>query len=261
MRILLQAAGYATPAALFLKKRVKGRVPQAMLSGMKPYYQDDAVSLFHAQAEDLLPRLAEASIDLLLTDPPYGIAYKSKSRTQNPDLPGSLAGDEDLNAMRSVLPLCDRALKGDRHAYLFAAPARLSEAIDAVAAVWKPKNILVWDKGNAGSRGDCLAGYSLNWEAIIYASKGRRPLNGPRPRAIFRYDWQGSRDPVHPTVKPVALMTWLIAKASHPGEVILDPFTGSGPVLLAAKALGRKAIGVEIEERYCEVAARRLSLA
>jgi len=161
--------------------------------------------------------------------------------------------------MRDVLPLCDRVLREDRQAYWFAAPARIGEAVDAIAGVWKVKNLIVWDKGNAGSRGDCQAGYGLNWEAIVYASKGRRALNGPRPRAIYRYDWQGSRDPVHPTVKPVALMSWLITKATQPGEIVLDPFMGSGPVLAAAKSLGRRAIGIEIEERYCAIAARRVA--
>jgi site-specific DNA-methyltransferase (adenine-specific) len=117
---------------------------------------------------------------------------------------------------------------------------------------------LVWDKGNAGSRGDLAAGYSQNWEAIIYASKGRRPLIGKRPRCIYRYDWQAWRDPVHPTVKPVAMMRWLMLKSTEPGELVLDPFIGSGVVLRAAAELGRKAVGIEVEERYCEAAAQRL---
>jgi site-specific DNA-methyltransferase (adenine-specific) len=105
---------------------------------------------------------------------------------------------------------------------------------------------------------DLTAGYSMNWEAIAYGSKGRRALSGPRPRAIFRYDWQASRDPVHPTVKPVPMMQWLIAKSTAPGELIIDPFMGSGVVLKAAMDLGREAIGMEVEERYCEAAAKRL---
>lgn len=230
-----------------------------MQQAMTHYYSDKHCTIYHGRAEEILPSLPQSSIDLLLADPPYGISYNTRQRKTHPNLPAALAGDRDLNAMRSVLPLCERVLRDDRHAYLFAAPARLSEAIDAVASIWPVKGLLVWDKGNAGSRGDCLAGYSLNWEAIIYASKGRRPLNGPRPRAIFRHDWQAWRDPVHPTVKPAALMSWLVGKATQPGETVLDVFMGSGPVLTAAKAMRRKAIGIEIEERYCEVAARRIA--
>jgi site-specific DNA-methyltransferase (adenine-specific) len=223
-----------------------------------PYYSGYGVTLFHADSRDILPALPSESIDLLLTDPPYGIKYRSKSQVLAPDLAKAIQGDEDLNAMRDVLGLVHPLLRPDRHAYLFAAPMRLGEAVAAVAAYWTVKNLLVWDKGNAGSRGDCLAGYSQNWEAIIYASKGRRPLNLPRPRCIFRYDWQGHRDPVHPTIKPRPLLRWLLQKSAQPGELVLDPFAGSGSSLLAAAELGMKAIGIETEERYCEVAARRL---
>lgn len=225
---------------------------------MKPYFQTAGITIYHADCRAVLPGLAEASIDAVITDPPYGISYRSSSRKMRPDLPATVEGDESLNRLRDSLPLIDRALKADRHAYIFAAPMKIGEAVDAIAEYWRVKNVLVWDKGNAGSKGDCLAGYSVNWEAIVYANKGRRPLNGKRPRCIYRYDWQAWRDPVHPTVKPEAIMQWMMEKSSSPGELILDPFMGSGVTLLAAAALGRQAVGVEVEERYCEVAAKRL---
>jgi DNA modification methylase len=223
---------------------------------MKPYYHRDGITLYHCRSEDILPALPPESIDLLLTDPPYGVGYKS--RAADPDFCPTVANDHDLNALRSTLPLIDRLLRPDRHAYIFAAPAKIGEASEAVAEYWKLKNQIVWDKGNQGTRGDCQAGYSVNWEAIIYASKGRRALVLPRPRAVIRFDWSGSRDPVHPTVKPVGLFCGLIGKSTLPGETVLDPFCGSGPALQAAAQLGRQAIGIELEERYCETAARRV---
>lgn len=224
---------------------------------MKPFFNSNGISIFHANCEEILPRLRPASVDVVLTDPPYGIRYMAR-RKRPSEVPTSIANDDSLNALRSSLAPIDRVLKQDRHAYFFAGPTRIGEAVDAVAEFWRVKNLLVWDKGNAGSRGDCTAGYSLNWEAIIYASKGRRPLQGPRPRAVYRFDWQAWRDPVHPTVKPVAMMAWLLTKSSVQGELVLDPFMGSGVVLRAAAELGRRAIGIELEERYCEVAAKRI---
>lgn len=219
-------------------------------------YESDGISLHRADSRRFLERrVAPASVDLVLTDPPYGISYKGSGRGGTG---GTIAGDKDLNSLRDVMPLLDRVLRRDRHAYIFAAPQRLGEALDIVTDYWNVKNVVVWDKGNQGTRGDLTAGYAWNWEAIIYASKGRRPLSRPRPRCVFRYDWSAKRDPVHPTVKPVTLLSWLIANSTAAGELVLDPFAGSGTTLRAAQQLGRRAIGVELDERHCASAVRRL---
>jgi site-specific DNA-methyltransferase (adenine-specific) len=227
---------------------------------VRPYFSDgNGITLYHGAAEEVLPTLESGSVDLLLTDPPYGVGYVTSWRSRNDPLAVPIAGDRSVNALRDVLPLIDQLLRPDRHAYLFAAPLRIGEVMEAVADFWKIKNVLVWDKGDEGSIGDLRAGYGWNWEPIIYASKGRRDLNGARPRSIYRYDWHAHRDPVHPTVKPTGLLTWLISKSTQPQERVLDPFAGSGTTLMAAKQLGRSGIGVEVEERYAEIAARRLS--
>ncbi len=226
------------------------------------YYSGDGITIYHGDAREILPRL-NISADLLLTDPPYGIGYVSRARAGSPRpknhfMSKGIAGDESLNTMRDAMPLLDGLLAQDRHAYFFAAPARIGEAIDVVAQHWRVKNLLVWDKGNMARRGDLVAGYGSNWEAIIYAAKGTRALARPRPLAVYRYDWYARRDPVHPMVKPVALMSWLISNSTCEGELVVDPFMGSGPTLKAAKDLKRRAIGVDIDERSCEVAARRI---
>ncbi|HVW09168.1 MAG TPA: site-specific DNA-methyltransferase [Bryobacteraceae bacterium] len=205
-----------------------------------------------------MPSLPTQSVDLLLTDPPYGIRYRSSAKSGA--IPDRVHNDDNLNALRGALPLIDAALKPDRHAYVFAAPSKIGEATAAIEQYWRIKNVIVWDKGNAGSKGDLEAGYAMNWEALVYANKGRRALAGPRPRAIFRYDWQGSRDPVHPTIKPVEIFRGIIARSSQASEMLLDPFCGTGPALIAAAELGRRAVGIELEERYCEIAAKRVEI-
>jgi site-specific DNA-methyltransferase (adenine-specific) len=89
--------------------------------------------------------------------------------------------------------------------------------------------------------------------------KGRRKLNGKRPRTVIRHDWSATMDPQHPTVKPVGLLRQLVGMSTDAGETVLDPFMGSGTTLLACKVEGRRAVGIEVEERYCEIAANRLS--
>jgi DNA modification methylase len=222
------------------------------------YFEDESVQLWLGDCRDVPARLGAESVDLVLADPPYGVGYVSSRRTRSDPLVVPVIGDESLNTLRDALPLMDRLLRPDRHAYLFAAALRIGECLDAIGEYWRIKNVVIWDKGEAGSVGDLNGGYAWNWEPIVYAAKGRRDLNGPRPRAIYRYDWQGTRDPVHPTQKPVGLMQWLIQKSTNPGDTILDPFAGSGPVLRAAKNLGRKVVACEVKEEYCEAAARRL---
>jgi DNA modification methylase len=225
---------------------------------LQPLFDDGTITLYHGDARDIAPQLAAESIDLLLSDPPYGISYRS-GQARDPVMANGIAGDENLNAMRGLLPHVDRLLRPDRHAYVFASPQRLGEAVDAIREWWTVKNLLVWDKGNQGTMGDLAAGFSVNWEAIIYANKGRRALTGPRPRSVIRFDWSSKRDPVHPHVKPIPLLQLLVAKSTAPGEVVFDPFAGSGTTLLAAKELGRRAIGIEIDRRFCEQAIARLT--
>jgi site-specific DNA-methyltransferase (adenine-specific) len=111
---------------------------------------------------------------------------------------------------------------------------------------------LVWDKRD-GVASDDNADCELAWTNLGGPARLYRHLW----RGLCRASEQGQRH-LHPTQKPVALMAWIIANWTKPGDLILDPYMGSGPVLRAAKDLGRRAIGIEIEERYCEIAARRL---
>jgi site-specific DNA-methyltransferase (adenine-specific) len=223
---------------------------------MQPYYDDGQCVIYHGDCRDVLRTLQPRSADLLLTDPPYGVEYVTAWRSRTDNLRVPIAGDESLDLLASIGGPLDRILADHRHAYVFASSMRIGEA--TIALPWPVKNVLVWDKGEAGSVGDLEAGYAVNWEAVLYASKGRRTFNGPRPRAILRRAWSGTRDPVHPTVKPVDLLRDLIERSTQPGETVLDPFMGSGTTLRAAKDLGRRAIGIEVDEGYCEIGAKRL---
>lgn len=222
---------------------------------MKPYYEHRGITIYHGDCRDVLPTITEP-VDLVATDPPYGVSYVTARRSHSDSLRVPIANDKDLDVVKDAWPLIIDSLALDRHWYAFASPRRIAEAESIIG---KPKHILAWDKGNRGTVGDLDSGFGEAWEAIFYGMKGRRSLNGPRPRTVLRMDWSSTMDPVHPTVKPVSLLAKLIGWSSNPGEMVLDPFMGSGTTLRAAKDLGRRAIGIEIEERYCEIAAKRLS--
>jgi DNA modification methylase len=221
---------------------------------MTPYYQDDWATIYHSDCREILPSLDK--VDLVLTDPPYGKSYVTAWRSQGDPLRVPVTGDRDLSILVAVWPLCMDLLRENRHWYAFASPLMISKAGAILAG---HKHILVWDKGDRGTVGDLECGFGEAWEAIFYGMKGRRHLNGARPRTVIRRDWSATMDPVHPTVKPMSLLGQLVKWSSSSEEVVLDPFMGSGTTLRAAKDLNRKSIGIEIEEKYCEIAANRLS--
>ena len=219
-----------------------------------PYYEADGVTIYHGDCREVLPGLGLC--ELLLTDPPYGVNYVTNRRLRGDALRVPVAGDEGLTVFAKAWPLLLDRLHADRHWYVFASPRQIPPMAHILGGF---KHILAWDKGNRGTVGDLEAGFGEAWEAVFYGMKGRRPLFGKRPRTVVRYDWSATLDPVHPTVKPVGLLHKMVAWSTQIGETVLDPFMGSGTTLCAALDLNRRAVGIETEERYCEIAAERLS--
>ena len=218
-----------------------------------PYYDEDGITIYHGDCRVLLPHLG--SVDLVLMDPPYGVRYETARRSRTDKLRTPVVGDESTDVFAEAWPGCFNLLRGNRHWYVFASPRMICEVMQIVG---NAKHIIAWDKGDRGTVGDLACGFGEAWEAIFYGMKGRRHLNGRRPRTVIRFDWSGTMDPLHPTVKPVPLLQKMVSWSTDAGETVLDPFAGSGTTLAAAKLTGRKAIGIEIDEMYCEVAANRL---
>ena len=226
---------------------------------MTPYYERDGITIYHGDCRDILPTLEPGSIDLVLTDPPYGVAYSTGHRQNVVRSSTRLAYDLAVAPLlNDTAELVAPLLNDTAHIYWFAAPERLDEQMGIVRSIGELVNVLVWDKGNC-TAGDLDATYGQQWEAILFARKQRVALVGGRDRDILRYSRGSTVDYLHPTQKPLDLLRYLIQR--HKCDTIIDPFMGSGTTLRAAKDLGRKAIGIEIEERYCEIAAKRLQQA
>lgn len=206
---------------------------------MKPYYDHGGITIYHGDCSDVIPSLEK--VDLVLTDPPYGIGESSgKNRTRSNAAKARDYGTDswDDNPIDSVL--LAKVINAGVRAAVFGGNYYSLPA----SSCW-----LVWDKENGASDfADC----ELAW--TNYGTAVR----------IIRHRWNGmirkgneQRD--HPTQKPLHVMTWAIQKCPGEPKTILDPFMGSGTTLRAAKDMGRIAIGVELEEKYCEIAANRLA--
>jgi DNA modification methylase len=227
---------------------------------VKPYYDNGTVTLYHGDCLDVLPQLARGSVDIVVTDPPYGVNHKSSYRSQSSF--DFIAGDENTDVATAAFPLMLRVLREGRHLYAFG-QFDLSTLRVGVAAT------LIWDKvlPNGNSNGDVP--WYLNYEPIQFVVnfKPTRSYRGGalsaklRQSAVLRVPRIDGNLIRHPTEKPVILLRRLIESSSIIGETVLDPFAGVGSTLLAAQLEGRNAIGIELDERYCAVAAERLAQA
>lgn len=216
-----------------------------------PYYQDSAVTIYLGDCRDIMPTLPTP--DLVLTDPPYGV----RERTERGKA-GRGRSKYALMEARDFPPV-----HGDDAAYdptpLLAFKRVIAFGANHYADKLPPSpSWIIWDKLD-GLESKRQFGFNDNGDAELAWSN----LGGPV--RIVPHRWMGlirASEPErhwHPTQKPIALMAVLIQHYTEAGQLVLDPYMGAGSTLIAAKASGRKAIGVEIEERYCEVAVKRLA--
>lgn len=222
----------------------------------EPYFQDDAVTIYHGDARELL--LLMPKVDLVLTDPPYGIdvatnaqrfTRKSSPWWANVDnskvvAHAKVTGDTEPFDPRPWLEI------GTQH--IFWGANNYAERLPASNG-W-----LVWDKRKGieqmAEKGWPLGEGELAWTDVTGGVRFHRELWS----GLLRSNEKGEH--YHPTQKSLSLMKWCIEMSKVPaGATVLDPFMGSGTTLRAAKDLGRKAIGIEIEEKYCEIAAKRMA--
>jgi site-specific DNA-methyltransferase (adenine-specific) len=223
---------------------------------MKPYYQDECVTLYHGDCRDILADLPVA--DLLLTDPPYNIPQRAavvRRNTTTIEHWGSAGHNVAVQEWRPLVQLA-----GDAWIVDFGLQANdgcaLARAHEAVC--WVPTNFyaLIKEAPPPTPR----PGFCSALEIAVVSRVGKPKWYGsgyvPNRWSGLTPNRRNAAD--HPTQKPIEPMRALIRALSPVGAIVLDPFVGSGTTLRAAKDECRKAIGVEIEERYCELAARRL---
>lgn len=232
------------------------------------YYSDDGITIYHGDCFDILHDLTD--IGAVITDPPYSSGGAMRSdramavtiKYVNSDTAAyrpEFAGDN--RDQRSFLTWTTMWLNAARNASTKSAVVAsfidwrqlptLSDAIQAGGWVWR--GIAVWEKGY----GRPTAGrFSNAAEYIVWGSNGPMLEREAYPSGIYRSAPTSNRD--HIAQKPLDVMRWVCQLAS-PGVVILDPFMGAGTTLRAAADAGHRAIGIEVDERYCEIAARRLA--
>lgn len=215
---------------------------------MKPYYDHRGITIYHGDCREILPTLG--AFELLLTDMPYGEVNRSDSGLRSLN-----KGDADVVTAtpewvaEATGQLCSSA-------YVWCSTEQVSALRSVFVASGKTTRLCVWEKTNPSP----MNGEYLWLSAIecgVFARSSGAKFNERCSAPVWRLP--STRETEHPTEKPVKLFQRLIAASSDPGDLVVDLFMGSGTTLLAAKNLGRSAIGIELEERYCEIAAKRLA--
>jgi site-specific DNA-methyltransferase (adenine-specific) len=237
---------------------------------MTPYYEQDGITIYHGEALKVLSSLPDGAADLVITDPPYSsggmvrgdrMADPSKKYHSGDEI--SFTGDNrDQHAFAYWVALwvgeCRRVLKDSEVVGIFCDWRQLSATTDAIQAgglIYR--GIVAWDKTEQ-ARG-FPGRFAAQCEYVVWGTSGRRGCDYDFAlRGVIREPAPRNSARVHLTQKPVALLENLVAIAPA-GGTVLDPFAGSGTTLVAAKNTGRRAIGVELDERYCEIAAKRLA--
>lgn len=204
-----------------------------------PYYEDEWVTLYHGDCREVLPSLSP--VDAVMMDPPYGVDFAYDDHDDNRD---------DYDALLTTV----QAQVFDLAPVVLVTPG-ISNIWRWPAATW----VICWHKPGAPRRSmlpqpNRPQGGFNEWEPVLVYGKPRFMHDVLRVPAIPQRDAVG-----HPCPKPVDLFRLLIDGATTEGQTVLDPFAGSGTTLVAAKRGGRKAIGIEMSEAYCELIAKRLA--
>lgn len=233
---------------------------------VKPAANDEPITLFNEDALQRMSKMADESVDLVLTDPPYKICSGGKGKSKQPK--GMLNNDNQNVRNGSLFKHNEikfnqwlhevyRVLKSGSHAYFMTNAKNLNDLMnEALKAGFSFHNLLTWKKNNATPN----RWYMQNSEFILFFRKGKaKPINDCGSKTVLEIDnILGNK--VHPTEKPVELMEILISNSSNENDVVFDPFAGSGSTLQAAKNLNRNAIGIEIDEEYFDIAIKRLNI-
>jgi DNA modification methylase len=229
---------------------------------IKPYYQDDYCTIYHGDCREILPQLPK--VDLVLTDPPYGLNYQSNRAAKTGNLKAKIKNDslEEYKVLLvNIVEMFDFIMNENSEGYMFCGGGGGSPILAYAwlelkkARRFKVKNLLVWDKEFVGMGWD----WRFQYETIFQLQVGdgiNNKMSSSRAN-VLKCKNVIPQAGDHPTPKPDGLLKQILIP--KPSETILDPFMGSGTTLRAAKDLQRKAIGIDIEEKYCEIAAKRLS--
>ena len=217
------------------------------------------INLMRGDCLERMKEIPDGSVDMVLTDPPYGMDYQSNRRVVKQKFV-KIENDNHLSWTEDFIEQCWRVMRQNTSLYFFCSWHNIDFFKQAIERKFKIKNVVVWVKNNHGS-GDLKAGYAPKHEFVIYANKGRCLNRGKRIPDVMEFDKVSSSKLVHPTEKNISMLEVFIKQSSDHSNVVLDPFMGSGTTGVACLKTSRNFIGIELDHDYFEIAKQRIEAA
>lgn len=254
-----------SPVEDALQKRIDERIqsmpgyqPQMLKTPdlPEPYYKDEFITLYHGSSREIMPLLAPASFDLVLTDPPFGIDHHDAAGH-------TILNDDNLDWLPDAVKHMATLLKYKGHFYCFSSYNFIDVFIREIKKHLSYRYLLIWDKGSAASSRGMRTAYAEQYETIIMAVKGvmRHLKFSARPSSIIKCPRVTEKNRIHQHEKPAKLIADIVSMNVYGLEApeVIDPFAGSGVVGSVCKRLGVPCVLIELDERHCRAIKERLT--
>ena len=214
--------------------------------------------IYNADCLEGMKHIPDGSVDLIVTDPPYLMNYKTKHRKDKTHRFNKvILNDDNEQLITDYVKECYRVLKDDTAMYLFCSSNKVDFFKRELEKTFNIKNMIIWVKNNH-TAGDLQSAFGRKYEILFLVNKGRRKFNGKRLTDIWEYPRVSGNSQLHQNQKPLELIIECIEKHSNVGDVVFDGFMGSGTTAIACMETGRNYIGFELDEYYFNVAQERI---
>ena len=213
--------------------------------------------LYQGDCLEVMDGIKDKSVDLIVTDPPYLMDYQSNRRKKEDKFDKIKNDKGNYMLIQDYLEECHRIMKDNTAIYCFCSWHNIDFFKREFEKHFKLKNIIVWNKNNHGT-GDLKGSYAPKHEFILFGHKGRTLLREKRIADVIDCPKISSNKLTHPTEKPQELLEIFIKQSSVEGSIIFDGFMGTGSCGIAAKKSTRNFIGIELDEKYFNIAKNRL---
>ena len=215
--------------------------------------------LLNGNCIELMAKIPDNSVDLIVTDPPYLINYKTNHRKDKAhDFCSVIANDDNYELIHNYIQECYRILKENTAMYMFCNCDRVDYFKQELEkANFKIKNMIIWVKNN-WTAGDLYAQFGKQYEIVFLVNKGRCKFNGKRITDVWNFNRVSGNKQLHQNQKPLDLIEQCILKHSKEDDLVFDGFMGSGTTGVACVNLDRNFIGIELNENYFNIAKERI---